>query len=287
MLCMSCVLSFCISCPDRIFIGSFVFNFEVQPTYNFEGQHFIVALQAFLCALAIVLTGPRLWIPSHRPIGPCTIVLFRCMLRSVLLHPYRLKLIMDNSFRLELQNARASIERHGPRPVFQLPWERGIWRRLFNPHPSPLSLISRSLPLPSSYSGLSHSNASFNSHSNSSFNFNSNFAPNSLFSFASSSLPPSSIPSEQPFHSESLTAEPSTDFCSRFFGHSDLQQGRSDGLPHLAISRLISFLASSAGSAMFLSSSDPWDLHASFTASLSMKATSTIIKRSLDLLRFN
>jgi hypothetical protein len=31
---------------------------------------------------------------------------------------------------------------------------------------------------------------------------------------------------------------------------------------------------------MFMSSSDPWDLHASFSAALSMKATSTLIKRS-------
>ena len=67
-----------------------------------------------------------------------------------------------------------------------------------------------------------------------------------------------------------------------------MQQGRSDALPvrHLAISRIISMLASSLGSAMFLSSLDPWDLHAGFSAALSMKATSTIIKRSLDLLRF-
>jgi hypothetical protein len=82
------------------------------------------------------------------------------------------------------------------------------------------------------------------------------------------------------------TAEPSIEFWSKFFNCSDLQQGRADGLRHLAISRFISMLASSTGSTMFMSSSDPWDLHASFSAALSMKATSTLIKRSLDLMRF-
>ena len=52
--------------------------------------------------------------------------------------------IMDHSFRIEFQAARASVERHGPQPVFQLPWEKGIWRRIFNPSPTPLAVISRS-----------------------------------------------------------------------------------------------------------------------------------------------
>ena len=179
----------------------------------------------------------------------------------------------QNSFNHDFRDARASIERHGLRPIFQLPWERGVWNRIFNPNPSPLSVISRSLPLPSSLPPISTpSSNSFDLHHSSPISSNSSFFP---LSTTFTSPPP--IPSSN---------EPSSEFWSRFFGLSDIQQGRSDGLRHLAISRFIAMLASSTGSVMFLSSSDPWDLHASFSAALSMKATSTIIKRSLDLLRF-
>ena len=185
-------------------------------------------------------------------------------------------LIMNDSFRIEFQSARASIERHGPQPPYQLPWEKGVWKRIFNPHPSPLSSISRSLPLPSSFSSFSSSSPPLISCPN----FNSNSLQ--LHSFDTSRCEKSSI------HDITAqnTAAPSVEFWSKFLNRSDLQQGRADGLRHLAISRFISMLASSTGSTMFLSSSDPWDLHASFSAALSMKATSTLIKRSLDLLRF-
>ena len=191
---------------------------------------------------------------------------------------FRLKfigLIMNDSFRIELQSARASIERHGAQPPFQLPWEKGIWKKIFNPHSSPLSTISRSLPLPSSFSTSSSSSPPLDSLPN----FNSNSSQ--LLSFDTSHSEKSII------HDIALptTAVPSDEFWSKFFNRSDLQ-GRVDGLRHLAISRFISMLASSTGSSMFLSSSDPWDLHASFSAAVSMKATSTLIKRSLDLLRF-
>ena len=184
---------------------------------------------------------------------------------------------MDSSFHIEFRTGRATVERHGFRPVFQMPWERGIWRRIFNPHPSPLSILSRSIPLDSSsLQSSSVPNSSSNLFSNSSINshFNSD-----LPSFSNEAI--SSINSSSP----SLNA-PTQSFWSSFFGHSDLQQGRSDGLRHLAISRFISMLASTSGSTMFMSSSDPWDLHDSFSAALSMKATSTIVKRSMDLLRF-
>ena len=191
---------------------------------------------------------------------------------------FRLKFIgsiMNDSFRIELQSARASIERHGAQPPFQLPWEKGIWK-IFNPHSSPLSAISRSLPLPSSFSTSSSSSPPLDSLPN----FNSNSSQ--LLSFDTSYGEKSTI------HDIALptTTVPPAEFWSKFFNRSDLQQGRVDGLRHLAISRFISMLASSTGSSMFLSSSDPWDLHASFSAAVSMKATSTLIKRSLDLLRF-
>ena len=187
-----------------------------------------------------------------------------------------ISLIKSDSFRIEFQSARASIERHGPQLPFQLPWEKGVWKQIFNPHSSPLSSISRSLPLPSSFSLPSSSSSSLISHPN--FNSNS-FQPHSF---------EISRGEKSTFHDVSAksTVVPSVEFWSKFLNRSDLQQGRADGLRHLAISRFISMLASSAGSAMFLSSSDPWDLHASFSAALSMKATSTLIKRSLDLLRF-
>ena len=143
-------------------------------------------------------------------------------------------------------------------------------------HPSPLSSISRSLPLPSSCS------SSFPSSSNTIPPSNSN---SNLFQFNSPSTPCIVQSTAHDVSAES-TAEPSIEFWSKFFNCSDLQQGRADGLRHLAISRFISMLASSTGSTMFMSSSDPWDLHASFSAALSMKATSTLIKRSLDLMRF-
>ena len=189
---------------------------------------------------------------------------------------------MDHSFRTEFQAARASVERHGPQPLFQLPWEKGIWRRIFNPSPTPLAVISRSLPLPSSFP--SSPNFQFNNTFNSDYNVNSNPNSSSLSNLSSS------FPHVHPPHniipSNPSPTEPPAEFWSKFFGYSDVQEGRSDGLRHLAISRFISMLASSAGSSMFLSSSDPWDLHASFSAAMSIKATSTIIKRSLDLLRF-
>ena len=77
---------------------------------------------------------------------------------------------------LNFRTGRATVESHGSRPVFQMPWERGIWRRIFNPHPSPLSILSHSIPLdsssfqssfvPNSSSNL-FSNSSINSHLNS------------------------------------------------------------------------------------------------------------------------
>ena len=192
---------------------------------------------------------------------------------------FRLKfivLIMNDSFRIELQTARASIERHGVQPPFQLPWEKGIWKRIFNPHSSPLSTISRSLPLPSSFSTSSSSSSPLDSFPN--FNSNSSqlLALDTSYGEKGATHDTTSC----------TTAVPSAEFWSKFFNRSDLQQGRVDGLRHLAISRFISMLAASTGSSMFLSSSDPWDLHASFSAAVSMKATSTLIKRSLDLLRF-
>ena len=86
---------------------------------------------------------------------------------------------MDHSLRTEFQAARASVERHGPQPLFQLPWEKGIWRRIFNPSPTPLAVISRSLPLPSSFP--SSPNFQFNNTFNSDYNVNSN--PNSSLLF--------------------------------------------------------------------------------------------------------
>ena len=184
---------------------------------------------------------------------------------------------MNDSFRIELQSARASIERHGAQPPFQLPWEKGIWKKIFNPHSTPLSTISRSLPLPSSFSTSSSSSPST---LGSLSNFNSNTSQLLCSDISNSE--------KSTIHGRALptTAVPSAEFWSKFFNRSDLQQGRVDGLRHLAISRFISMLAASTGSSMFLSSSDPWDLHASFSAAVSMKATSTLIKRSLDLLRF-
>ena len=158
-----------------------------------------------------------------------------------------------------------------------MPWERGIWRRIFNPHPSPLSILSHSIPL-----DTFSSQSSFvpNSSSKSLLKFFDQFTFQFQFpSFSNEAI--SSINSSSP----PLNA-PTQSFWSSFFGYSDLQQGRSDGLRHLAISRFISMLASTSGSTLFMSSSDPWDLHDSFSAALSMKATSTIVKRSMDLLRF-
>ena len=61
----------------------------------------------------------------------------------------RLNSKMDSSFHIEFRTGRATVESHGSRPVFQMPCERGIWRRIFNPHPSPLSILSHSIPLDS------------------------------------------------------------------------------------------------------------------------------------------
>ena len=188
---------------------------------------------------------------------------------------------MDSSFHIEFRSGRAAVERHGSRPVFQMPWEKGIWRRIFNPHPSPLSTLSRSIPFdPLSPNSPQIQNSSSQiipnvPNSSSNFQFNSNPLSSSHKGF----------PSLNSSSSSSLNP-PTQSFWSSFFGYSDLQQGRVDGLRHLAISRFISMLASTSGSTLFMSSTDPWDLHDSFSAALSMKATSTIVKRSMDLLRF-
>ena len=178
-----------------------------------------------------------------------------------------------SEFDFHLRQARASIESHGPRPIFQMPWERGIWRRVFNPHPSPLTSISQSLPLPSTFTSptdtfvpLSHS-VSVDSSSK------------TATAFSDQALPDQDAPDE-PEDAQSI-------FVESILNRPSAQQGRLEGLRHLAISRLISLIAVSDGSSMFLSASDPWDLHDSFQAALSMKATSTIIKRSLDLQRFH
>lgn len=266
-------------------------------THALRGQFNSILLQGLLyccncshtISFASILTGQRLWLLRYRPIGHGTIVQCCCVLSFSFFSQNLGSMSFDsqNSFTHEFQNVRASIERHGPRPVFQLPWENGVWKCIFNPHPSPLSLISRSLSLPSSFSDPSNSNSmSSNVLDSHSSQFTSNFKPDFSSSFISSSSIPSILPSQQLLSSNSFEDEPCTEFWSRFFGYSDMQQGCSDGLRHLAVSRLISMLATSTGSTMFLSSSDPWDLHASFSAALSMKATSTIIKRSLDLLRF-
>ena len=122
---------------------------------------------------------------------------------------FRLKFIgsiMNDSFRIELQSARASIERHGAQPPFQLPWEKGIWKRIFNPHSSPLSVISRSLPLPSSFSTSSSSSPPLDSLPN----FNSNSSQ--LLSFGTSYGEKSTI------HDIALptTTVPSAEFWSKF-----------------------------------------------------------------------
>ena len=245
-------------CQVIQFLSSRTFHFQVKLVFNFHSH---------------IVSGPRLWRPSpmtnwsqHNCAFFISFDLFRL----------NFSLIMNDSFRIEFQSARASIERHGPQLPFRLPWEKGVWKRIFNPHSSPLSSISRSLPLPSSFSLPSSSSSSLISHPN--FNSNS-FQPHSF---------EISRGEKSTFHdiTAQSTAVPSVEFWSKFFNRSDLQQGRADGLRHLAISRFISMLASSTGSTMFLSSSDPWDLHASFSAALSMKATSTLIKRSLDLMRF-
>lgn len=222
-----------------------------------------------------ILSGHNCAAQALRPIGLSTIVRLNFSLDSL---TFRLSFIdsnMNDSFRVEFHAARASIERHGAQPPFQLPWEKGIWKKVFNPHSSPISSISRSLPLPSSFSPSLSSNSS---------NFQSNSFPNC---YHLNSFDISSVQKSTPRDLATPTvAAPLSEFWSKLFNRSDLQQGRVDGLRHLAISRFISLLASSTGSSMFMSSSDPWDLHASFSAALSMKATSTLIKRSLDLLRF-
>ena len=219
-----------------------------------------------------------LWIVDHLVCAQlCKILSTQFLTTSNSSYSSRLNSKMDSSFHIEFRTGRATVESHGSRPVFQMPCERGIWRRIFNPHPSPLSILSHSIPLDSfSFQSSFVQNSSSNFFSNSSINshFNSNLPPSSNEAI-------SSINSFSP----SLNA-PTQSFWSSFFGYSDLQQGRSDGLRHLAISRFISMLASTSGSTMFMSSSDPWDLHDSFSAALSMKATSTIVKRSMDLLRF-
>jgi hypothetical protein len=113
---------------------------------------------------------------------------------------------MNDSFRIEFQSARASIERHGPQLPFRLPWEKGVWKRIFNPHSSPLSSISRSLPLPSSFSLPSSSSSSLISHPN--FNSNS-FQPHSF---------EISRGEKSTFHdiTAQSTAVPSVEFWSKF-----------------------------------------------------------------------
>ena len=178
-----------------------------------------------------------------------------------------------SEFNFHFRQARASIESHGPRPIFQLPWERGIWRRVFNPFPSPLTSISQSLPLPSTFTSIHD-------------------APDT----SSNSLALNSPPLAQRDNQDrdlpvQATSDDSKDarsiFVEDILSRPSAQQSRLEGLRHLAISRLISLIAVSEGSCMFLSATDPWDLHESFQAALSMKATSTIIKRSLDLQRFH
>ena len=180
-----------------------------------------------------------------------------------------------SEFDFHLRQARASIESHGPRPIFQLPWERGIWRQVFNPHPSPLTSISQSLPLPST----------FTPQADECIPFSTSFAVDTSSNF-------DTVPSDPaPVHPDQDALEEPDDghsiFVESILNRPSAQQSRLEGLRHLAISRLISLIAVSDGSSMFLSASDPWDLHDSFQAALSMKATSTIIKRSLDLQRFH
>ena len=177
-----------------------------------------------------------------------------------------------NSFQHDLHEARALIERHGPRPIFRLPWEKGAWKRVFNLHPSPLSTISQSLPLPSSFLRQSSLEVSDNS----------NAFPVEIFQGESQS---GYFQAEDPPHSGWLSSI-LPEAWNQIFHHLEVHQGCMDGLRHLAISRLIAFLADSNGSSMFWTSSDPWILHASFESALAMKATSTIIKRSMDLQRF-
>ena len=127
---------------------------------------------------------------------------------------------MNDSFSIELQTARASIERHGVQPPFQLPWEKGIWKRIFNPNSSHLSIISRSLPLPSSFSSSASSYSPLNSFPNSNSTFSQLHAFDTSFGEKGATH----------YTMSSTTAVPSAEFWSKFFNRSDLQQGRVDGL---------------------------------------------------------
>ena len=104
-------------CQVIQFLSSRTFHFQVKLVFNFHSH---------------IVSGPRLWRPSpmtnwsqHNCAFFISFDLFR-------LH---FSLIMNDSFRIEFQSARASIERHGPQLPFQLPWEKGVWKRIFS-HPN-------------------------------------------------------------------------------------------------------------------------------------------------------
>ena len=151
-----------------------------------------------------------------------------------------------SDFDFHFRQARASIERHGPRPIFQLPWERGIWRQVFNPHPSPLTSISQSLPLPST----------FTSQTDGSISSSTTFA----LEHALNSEPVSSVldPAHHDQDAQHELEDAHSGFVESILDRPSAQQGRLEGLRHLAISRLISLIAVSDGSSIFLSASDPW-----------------------------
>ena len=107
-----------------------------------------------LISISSCLTGPQLW-PSG---SSTTWSVHNCAKFSQLnfLQPPILLIHLGSIPKwilhsiLKFRTGRATVESHGSRPVFQMPWERGIWRRIFNPHPSPLSILSHSIPLDSS-----------------------------------------------------------------------------------------------------------------------------------------
>lgn len=153
------------------------------------------------------------------------------------------------NYQQELAHARATVETN--RSSFSaLPWNRGIWRQIFNPQESRLHQIASNLPPPVEIPQFDTGNSV-------------------------------DVPLTSPIEHARSTV-PVWNFL---FNKSDAVQNRMEGQRRLAISRLMLCLNHDSCN-LFSQSSSLWDLHASFEACLSMKATATIVKRSLDLQRF-
>ena len=143
--------------------------------------------------------------------------------------------------------------RSGP----QLPWDKGIFAQIFDEDHASSFGINKRLRLTAPQSLLA--------------------APS-----ASHSHPPEV---DQPDGARPLAPLPN--FRSLLLPTSSLALEKIEGRRHTAITRFFFLLGSSPACGLNSSSSDIWTLHQSFVDCLAPKATGTLVKRSLDLQKYN